>query len=229
MKRIVILLVSILCLWPLTGRAQGDAFGQFRQTTGDYSTIFCGKASTNYSRQLHVNHPYWETEELLPGTLGYRGRIYTEVPMRYDIFRKTLTLLPSKRVPVDADMRYVEFFEINGVRFERGEEGFFMNLFESERFSLTGTTKCYYGADAIIDNFSYKKFDIKENFTLNIDGMKHEVTKLKSFIKHFPAYKKQLKKYAKENRLDFKDQRRQALTALAKQADLLIKTNGHAE
>ena len=102
-------------------------------------------------------------------------------------------------------------------------------LHEGEHILLTGKVKCIFGNDIVEGTSSYRNFAIKEQYTLSIDGVSYDLKKRNSFIKRFPAHKKVLKKYAKEQGLDFKGHRREAFTALAHYAESLIKSEHHAK
>lgn len=226
MKRLTQYLIAslLLSLIPLSGKAQQNAFEQFRQKAGDYSTIYSGKVATAYTRAIYANHPYWETDAFRNGTLSYQGRVYTNVMLRYDLYQNILNILTEKRAAIDVDRRKVDYFILNGVRFVPEEEGYRMMLHEGEHLQLNGKVKCVFGNDIIDGTSSFRNFDRKEQYTLTIDGVSYGVKKKNAFIKRFPDHKKALKRYVKEQRLDFKEHRREAFTALARYAESLIKS-----
>lgn len=226
MKRLTQYLIAslLLSLIPLSGKAQENAFEQFRQRTGDYSAIYSGKVATAYTRAIYANHPYWETDAFRNGTLSYQGRVYTNVMLRYDLYQNILNILSEKRAAIDVDRRKVDYFILNDVRFVPETEGYRMMLHEGEHLQLNGKVKCVFGNDIIDGTSSFRNFDRKEQYTLTIDGVSYEVKKKNAFIKRFPDHKKALKRYVKEQRLDFKEHRREAFTALARYAESLIKS-----
>lgn len=206
-----------------------QAFQDFRAEAGDHSAIYCGEVAYIYSKQKYANVPYWETEEYRTGTLSFEGRVYTDVLLRYDPFLKALNIIsPHSKISVVVDSRKVDYFILNDIRFvPDSKEGYILVLHDSPTLKLTSLLKCGAGQDEIKDNASFRTFTTKEQYTLTVDGMSYDVKKRNSFIKRFPAYKKELKKYAKENHLDFSDHRREALTALARYAETLIKADRH--
>ena len=222
MKQLLVA-ITILLFLPLTGKAQQNAFERFRQEAGDHSVIYSGKTSFVYSRTIHVNHPYWDTDEFRTGTLSYQGRIYTDVQLRYDLYTQILNILTGKRISVQVDKRNVNYFILNGVRFVPDEKGYRMMMHEGEHLLLTGKMKCGFGNYIVEDMNSYRSFEVKEQYTLTVNGMSYDLKKRNSFIKRFPTHKKALKKYAKEQGLDFKEHRRGSFTALAHYAESLIK------
>ncbi len=227
MKALTLFLLALLGSIPSLSYAQEDAFQKFRKEAEDYSRIYSGKTALSYSRLQYANHPYWETEEYRKGTLSYQGRIYTDVLLRYDSYQEVLNILTNKRVSILVEIRNVDWFILNEVRFVPQGDRYLMIHHDSANLQLTSTIKSSYGNEKIKENMSYRNFATKEQYVLTVNGIQYAVKKLNSFIKHFPNYKKQLKKYAKDQRLDFNKQRRQALTALAKYAETLIKADYH--
>lgn len=207
--------------------AQNTEFQYYRTNAGDYSAIYNGKIAVPYSKQRYANHPYWEVEYYRTGTLSYEGRIYADVQLRYDLYLKEITLLtPEKEVGVIVDNRKVDYFLLNDVRFVPNEKkGFTLILHQGNKLLLTSEIQCKYGKDEVKETKNFTHFNIKETYTLTVDGVTHEVKNRNSFIKHFPAYKKQLKKYAKDHHLNFSFRKRQSLTALAKYTEILINAN----
>lgn len=207
--------------------AQNIEFQHFRTNAGDYSAIYNGKIAVPYSKQRYANHPYWEVDYYRTGTLSYEGRVYSDVQLRYDLYLKEITLLtPEKKVGVIVDNRKVDYFLLNNVRFVPHEkEGFKLILHQGKKLLLTSEIQCKYGKNEVKETKSFTHFNIKETYTLTVDGVTYEVKSRNSLVKHFPTYKKQLKKYAKDNRLDFSARKRQALTALVNYTETLINAD----
>lgn len=226
------ILYLIIGLWGLAVPCRGQqTFQDFRNEAGDHSAIYSGKVAYTYSKQRYANVPYWETEEYRTGTLSFEGRVYTDVQLRYDPFRKALNVLsPVNRVSVVADARKVDYFILNGVRFvPDAREGFILELHDGKYVKLISKVNCGAGQDEVKNNVSFRSFKTKEIYTLTVDGVSYDVKKRSSFIKRFPDHKKQLKRYAKENELDFSDHKRESFTALARYAETLIKADRHEQ
>ena len=224
MKHTFLYLVIVLFSFSVPCKAQ-QAFEEFRADAGDYSIIYSGQVAKTYSKHKYANTPYWETEEYRIGTLSFEGRIYNDVLLSYDAFRKDLNIIPPhNKISVAVDSRKVDYFILNGVRFVPEEEGYRMILHKGKHLQLNGKVKCGFGNDIIDGTSSFRNFDRKEQYTLTIDGVSYEVKKKNAFIKRFPDHKKALKRYVKEQRLDFKEHRREAFTALARYAESLIKS-----
>ncbi len=207
--------------------AQDTSFAQFREKAEDFSAIYCGKTAVYYHPLQYANHPYWETEEYRNGTLCYQNRIYTDVPLRYDVLLNELNILSPQKIGVNADLRKVNYFILNDVLFIPNGNSFQLILFEGEYIKLTSSVYCNPSNDILQDKHMLKTFATKARYTLNIGGNDYEVKNRKSFKKYFPDYKKQMKKYAKEKMLNFKNQQRESLTAMARYVDSLIKSDRH--
>ena len=228
MKHTFLYLVIVLFSFSVPCKAQ-QAFEEFRADAGDYSIIYSGQVANTYIKHKYANTPYWETEEYRIGTLSFEGRIYNDVLLRYDAFRKDLNIIPPhNKISVAVDSRKVDYFILNEVRFVPDDkEGYILVLHDSPFLKLTLQLKCKEGPYEVKDNVSFLTFKTQEQYSLTIDGISYDVKKRKSFVKHFPAYKKQLKKYAEENHLNFSKNRRESLTALARYSETLIKANHH--
>ena len=88
---------------------------------------------------------------------------------------------------------------------------------------LTQYVQCKMGTPVEKGRISYRQFEKPARFVLSKDGVDHTVTSRSSFLKLFPVYKKQLKKYAKEEQLSFNTLfRAESLTELTRHADSLI-------
>ena len=124
MKNLIFYLIVGLWSIPLLTQAQDTPFQEFRKEAEDFSMIYSGKTVSTYNRFQYYNLPYWETEEYRNGTLCYQGRIYTDVPLRYDLYQNELNILLPKRIGVNVDKRKVNYFILNKVMFVPYEGGY---------------------------------------------------------------------------------------------------------
>ena len=60
------------------------------------------------------------------------------------------------------------------------------------------------------------------NFFVLHDGKMTEVGKMRSVLKQFPELEKELKRYAKMNRLNFRENRKSSLMSILKYVDELL-------
>lgn len=204
-------------------RAQQSVFDEFSRVAGDYAALYSGKIEVGYSPYQYINHPYLDTDEFQEGTVCFNGQLYTGLKIRYDTYKKWLVVItPEKRKVLQVDMRKVDYFTIGNKKFIRQEEDFVALLYESQQLKLTQLIRCSMGVPVEKGRASYRNFKKRMRFTLHNDGADHVVSSRSGFIKLFPAYKKELKKFAKEQHLDFKTYQAESLAALTKYADYLI-------
>lgn len=112
---------------------------------------------------------------------------------------------------------------IGNKKFVPHNDTFAAILYDSPQMRLTQYVQCKMGTPVEKGRISYRQFEKPARFVLSKDGVDHTVTSRSSFLKLFPAYKKQLKKYAKEEQLSFNTLfRAESLTELTRHADSLI-------
>ena len=117
----------------------------------------------------------------------------------------------------------MDYFVIEGQKFVPQGDCFAALLYDSPQMRLTQYVQCKMGTPVEKGRISYRQFEKPARFVLSKDGVDHTVTSRSSFLKLFPAYKKQLKKYAKEEQLSFNTLfRAESLTELTRHADSLI-------
>ncbi|WP_291530204.1 hypothetical protein [Bacteroides sp. UBA939] len=219
-------LLILLCTFCILSPAysQQPLFEDFRKAAGTYAALYTGKVEVGYSSAFYINHPYLDTDEFRQGSICYDGSLYTDVRLRYNTYKKCLIVLtPERRMLLEVDMRKVDYFIIEDLKFISHGDTYITLLYDSPQMRLAQYAFCKMGIPVEKGEVSYKRFDKSTRFVLSIDGVEHTVTSRSSFLKHFPVYKKQLKRYAKEKKLKFSTSyRAEALTALAKYADSLI-------
>ena len=202
---LLILLCTFCILSPVY--TQQSLSDEFRKVAGDYAALYTSKVEVGYSPYLYINHPYWDTDEFKKGAVCYGGLVYTDL----------------KRILLQVDMRKVDYFIIGDKKFVPHNDTFAAILYDSPQMRLTQYVQCKMGTPVEKGRISYRQFEKPARFVLSKDGVDHTVTSRSSFLKLFPAYKKQLKKYAKEEQLSFNTLfRAESLTELTRHADSLI-------
>lgn len=219
--RLLILLCTFCTLLPVY--AQQPLFDEFKKAAGDYAALYTNRVEVGYSPYLYVNHPYWDTDEFQKGAVCYSGLLYTDVPLRYDTYKKQLVVItPEKRILLLVDMRKVDYFVIGEKKFMPHNDTYAALLYDGPQMKLTQYTLCKMGPSVEKGRVSYKQFEKRARFVLSKGEMEYIVTSRSSFLKLFPDYKKQLKRYVKEQNLSFNAlYRAETLTALTKYADSL--------
>lgn len=225
-KRLILML--LLCGGcSVASWAQADArqevFDAYRAQAGDGALLFYGKVASEYLPQQYDNHPYWESAEFQPGAICLNGLRYNDLLLRYDAYLHRLSVLaPQSRIAVYVDMDKVDYFVRRGVAFERRDNKFVARLYDSPQMKLVKQVSCSMGTSIVRDLISYKTFDRSVRHILILDGKEHMVSSRSSVLKLFPVHKKALKRFSKEQNLDFRSRRSESLQALVAEANRLI-------
>lgn len=223
-RRSLLLIVGcLICGWAKAQHQQ--LFDGFRKEAGDQAEMFVGKVEAGYPSTIYTNHPYWLSGDFLPGDIVFDGRLYREVPLRFDAFLQQLVVsTPVKRSNVYVPMNRVERFTVEGTEYSRRNGEFMAILYSSPRMELVKQMRCV-PSSKVVDNIrEVLQFVRKEEYLLIRDGVMYRVDKLKSVRKLFPEHKKELKQFAKKHNLDFGTHHQSSLTTIVKYADeLLVK------
>lgn len=220
-RKTCVFILFIFCSFSFA-RAQQAVFDEYSKEAGDYAALYSGKVEVGYSPYQYINHPYLDTDEFQEGTICFNGQLYSGLKMRYDTYKKWLAVItPEKRIVLQVDMRKVDYFTMGDKKFIPQDGNFVALLYESEQMRLTQHTMCGMGVPVEKGKASYRNFKQRERFNLHKEGTDYTVSSRSGFIKLFPDNKKELKKFAKEQRLDFKAYRAESLTLMTKYADSL--------
>ncbi len=221
-KRIFLWMMG--CLFCVMAQAQHQQlFDEFRKEVGDQAEMFAGKVELGYPPTIYTNHPYWMSDEFVPGDIVFNGRLYRSVPLRFDAFLQQLVVnTPVKRSNIMVPMERVEKFVVDGIEYSRRNDEFVAILYSSPRMELVEQLHITM-KEGLIDN-ARVQYEFKRNvkYYLLRGGQMLEVDKLKSVMKLFPGLKKELKSFAKMHYLDFKVHRQSSLISTIKYADGLL-------
>lgn len=224
MNRIIFIALCCICFCQGAVAQHQATFDNYREEVGGYASLFRGKIERGYSPYEYANHPYWEKDSFYQGEVMYNGLLYTGLTLRYDTYLNCLIVqTPVRKVHVYVEMSGVEYFTLEKLRFARHGETFVALHYESPRMKLVQRMDCTFGNPITKNNASYKNFKCISRYMLQRDGESYEVKSLSSVLKLFPAEKKVLKQFAKERRLDFKENRGASLAAIIAYADRITQ------
>ena len=155
------------------------------------------------------------------GRVSYHGVVYDKVQLRFDqLKQQRVVLSPVGSVFCLPQQEYVDWFEMDGHRFVRDPEDSLRYAAQLSDGSTNGI-RLYHcewkvlGGEDIIGKKYMKVLGTEEHYLLiTPDGEKHYVKGASDVAKLFPEQKKQLKQFAKSNRLSFSKGNRE--TSLAK-------------
>ena len=211
------------CLFCGVVKAQEQRlFDEYLRKVGDRAEMFVGKMEPGYASTVFINHPYWSSEEFLVGEVRYKGLLYKNVLLRYDAFLKQLVVkTPEKQSNVYIPMHAVEGFTVGGMVYKVFDGEFMAVLYEGSRIGLLEQMHIKTKENMNHANLQYE-FKRKVNYFIWSDGRLCEVNSMRSVLKLYPGLEKELKRFAKMNHLNFKENRQYSLTSMVKYADELL-------
>ena len=154
-------------------------------------------------------HPYFQTEEWMPGTVYLSGKPYPGKELKYNMARQQLALKYERpngtQQKVVASPLLVDSFRIGAHFFVNqslilpgeADGGYLEKIFEDELSFFRFRKKVL---SAPSNSKPYGKFsDLRAVFYLLIDGQAHSVTRRRDFLACFPEHRPQVKKYMKKH------------------------------
>ena len=221
MKHIVLWIMGCLFCGVVNAQEQ-QLFDEYLREAGDRAEMFVGKMETGYSSMAFINNPYWADEEFLSGEVRYKGLLYKNVLLRYDAYLKQLVVkTPVKQSNVYIPMHLVEGFAIEGIVYAKYNDEFMAVLYDGSQIDMVEQMRVSLKENMNHDKLQYE-FKRKATYYLLSDGRMHEISNMRSVLKLYPGFEKELKRFAKVNNLDFREARLYSLTSMVKYADELL-------
>jgi hypothetical protein len=223
-KRIFLIAFGCFICGVLKAQHQ-QIFDEYRMEAGDQAEMFVGKLEIGYSSTVYMNSPYLFSDDFVVGDVMYNGLLYQDVPIRYDGYLKQLVVnTPVRHLNICVSMHLVDKFTLDGIDYERRDGDFVALLFDSSHMELIEQVSVIVNEEFISSVSLKYRFDKIVKYFVLSEGRKYEVSKLRSVQKIYPNIKKELKRFSKQNRLDFKEHRKSSLASLMKYADELLTT-----
>jgi len=201
----------------------------YLQQAEDFAEIYNGRMEALYNITQYKNLPYYKNSDFTEASIVYKNIYYPNQKVRLDLFKEQLILLPPKKqFGIVLNFQKVEKVDMYSKTFvrlipppESGlKPGFYIRLFDKEKIKLY--RKEHFSIQPI--ELIYYGFDLGIRFYLYYNNRYYPVKNKGSFSKLFPQYKKQINKFAKDNKLNFKENPDESLTALADYCEKLISS-----
>ena len=206
MKRTILFIIGCFLCGAMKAQHQ-ELFDEFRQDAGDQAEMFVGKIEPGYPSTVYINDPYWLNKNFTSGNVVFNGLTYKDVSLRYDAYLKQLVVnTPIKNSNVSVPMNSVEKFSLGTAEFERRNGEIMLILFKGSQMELV----------------EWVQMELKEKLR---SGQMFEVNSRNSVLKLFPAFKKELRSFAKMHNLDFKEHRRSSLASMIMFVDELLSNS----
>lgn len=201
----------------------------YLNTAADYSALYQGCVEPPFANTIWLSHPYWHDEEYRQADLCYEGRMYRNVKVRYNVFDNMLSVVsPDRKIPVVPDARKIDFFVQDGIFYVNRDGRFVCVEYLGEDVSLLHSRVKEKTTDVEKDGHFYHDFNtIDKYFLLYPDGRTVPVSGLRQVIKSNYEYKKKIKRFAKDNSLDFvKEKKLKSLVSCVRYLDAELINEG---
>ena len=229
-KRFIsILFLTIICYLQIN--AQITPVENYLQQAGEFSNIYNGKLETLYNVLIYKNFPYYKNSEFTDASIVYNNNYYPNQKVRLDLFKEQLSLIPpEKQFGVIVNFEKVERVYMYNKTFvrlipnkESGlKQGYYIQLLEREKIQLY--RKEYFNIQQ--KETVYYIFEPSFRFYLCYNNKYYTVKNKGSFNKLFPKFKKEINKFCKEKKLNFRQKTDESLSSLADYChELLFSTN----
>ena len=223
---LLFLCLTIICYV----NAQDAPVENYLQRVGAYTEIYTGKMEASYNTLQYKNLPYYLNADFTNATVVYKKNNYPNQKARLDLYKEQLILMsPGKQYPIivcSSDVEKVYMYAKTFVWMDPSKEsglkaGYYIRLSEGEKMQLFCKEKYVLRQEVSLDG-SFYYFERNTRYYLLYNDQYHTVKNKNSFFKLFPQYKKQINKFVKDHKLDFKLQADVSLSSLVNYCEELL-------
>ncbi|MFC6999243.1 hypothetical protein [Rufibacter roseus] len=200
----------------------------FHKATESQSHLFNGPQYVDYRKQNRDGHQYFFHDEVATGKVLYDGVVYANVPMLYDVVRDEVVIEMNGFLKQKLVSEKISEFNLHNRYFRRViaqdstslSTGFYDVLHNGNATDLLAKRRKVIEY-VIEDNKELEKFISKDKFYIGKNKKFYLVNSKSSVLKVFSDKKKELKKFARANKLQFRKAREAAILALVQHYDSL--------
>lgn len=204
-KKIVLLFLFLLETVSVCGQVDldnRDFYKWFDASVGQENTgLIDGFEYRELYQTRNGNHKFYVSSSFLNGNIAYKGQLYFDVKIKYDLHEDEVILkIPTQTIThtIQLIKEKVDSFSINDSEFVfltnvmGYKDGFYEIIFKSDDISMykknIKTSNKYYSGRSIFYSFSYK-----EEYLLLYKDKYHKIKKTKkSLTKILPDNKKEI-------------------------------------
>lgn len=225
MKDVFFIICVFFLAVPVRIQAQETEIKDYLDRSGAAVLLYTGKEEWK-SPFLIRGHPYLDTDEYREGELMFAGRIYPGVRVRLNTYTDELSILsplhngiivPSDRIEY---ARFPEYTIIYNRQFPSDEVKAGSALPPGYYARITTKNHAVYRRE--IRDLVTKSENLQSEWVFNIrsrlyiykDGIYHSVGSKGSVLKLFRDRRRELNRYASQERLNFRDDRVNSIVAL---------------
>ena len=222
----------------LQAQGQASSIESYLQKAGDHATIFQGRIEPPFNYNQWTGHPFWSDKDVHEGTICFKGILYPNTNIRYDVYQNLVSVIsPVRGLAIVPDQSYIDYFVTEGYRHVRIGDYFMRVLFEGQQMSLVMQRRKLKAPDIVVEMHTLKNLEISDKYYLIPTTALHapvvdqtqltEIDNVKDLYNIYPESKKSLKSFSSQNRLKFnKEHRANSLKLCMGELEKLTNGNG---
>lgn len=214
-------LLALACIIVI---AQNSEAQEASSSASEFARLYVGALEPQYQIWSWQDIPYYKgNTDAYRGRVSYHGIVYDDVLLRFDqLAQRVVVLSPGGNVFCLPEQDHIDWFEMDGHKYVHDPEdssryAYLLCDGKSNGIRLYHCVWKVYNGEGVVDRKkSLKMLSMRDHYLLvTPDGGMHHVKRASDVAKLFPKQKKQIKLFAKKNRLSFsKDEREESLKAL---------------
>ena len=214
-------LLALACMTVIT---QNTGAQETSSSASDFARLYVGALEPQYQIWSWQDIPYYKgNTDAYRGRVSYHGIVYDDVLLRFDqLAQRVVVLSPGGNVFCLPEQDHIDWFEMDGHKYVHDPEdssryAYLLCDGKSNGIRLYHCVWKVYNGEGVVDRKkSLKMLSMRDHYLLvTPDGGMRHVKRASDVAKLFPKQKKQIKLFAKKNRLSFsKDEREESLKAL---------------
>ena len=208
----------------MAAAVQNSEAQELNSSASEFARLYVGALEPQYQIWSWQDIPYYKgNTDAYRGRVSYHGIVYDDVLLRFDqLAQRVVVLSPGGNVFCLPEQDHIDWFEMDGHKYVHDPEdssryAYLLCDGKSNGIRLYHCVWKVYNGEGVVDRKkSLKMLSMRDHYLLvTPNGGMHHVKRASDVAKLFPKQKKQIKLFAKKNRLSFsKDEREESLKAL---------------
>jgi hypothetical protein len=225
-------------LFSQNGPADSASASPALQNTIDFYYTITGENAHLYSGSEYVmansaviGHPYFDTTAMVNGSIYFSGTLYKNVPLLYDILHDDIIINKyNQNYFIRLPGEKIAFFSISKDTFVRVVPdsankalpgiGFYDRIYNG-RTEVIVKRKKVLNEDPPANGVSQFHYLQRNSYFVKKQHIYFQVSSRKSLLKLFDDKNKDIRRYLRKNKINFKDQPEYAILQASKYYDLL--------
>ena len=181
----------------------------FMQAGGGYSVLYTGSPHERPLSASNINHQYFNDHQFALARLSYRGILYPNEYLRFDLSRQELIIRSPKFASLVLSPEYVDFADLHGKHIIYFRHDSLKGSPSTGYYFLLHSGKCNVLEKNIATLKVFSQHDLhytfSKRFYLYHADAYYTIRNKRSLLKVLQPHKKELKKFISSNKLRFKN------------------------